>query len=85
MWKSHYFPGSFGDGKVNLFLTGDLYGSLELRARGKEYQITTDVPYAADLYDKYGNFLGIAPSNQPEAQRINGELLVEKYKTLVLK
>lgn len=85
MWKSHYFPGSYGDGKVNLFLTGRLYGSLELTARGDEYQVNTDVPYAAGLYDKYSNYLGIAPENQPEAQRIVGELLVEKYTQSVLR
>ena len=84
-YKQKYFPSSYADGKVNLLLTGDLYKSLELRASGREYSIMTDRPYAAGLYDKYGNFLGIAPENQPEAQRITGEKLAEKYKQMVLK
>jgi len=85
MWKQFYYPQSF-TGKVNLFLTGTLYESLEIRAKGKnEYSINTDVPYAGDLYDKYGNFLGIAPENYPEAQEITSNLLAEKYKQLVFK
>lgn len=85
MWKQHFYPSSY-TGKVNLLLTGSLYESLEIRAKGKsEYAINTDVPYAADLYDKYGNFLGISPENQPAAQAITSKLLAEKYKTLVLK
>ena len=85
MWKQQYYPQSY-TGKVNLFLTGDLYQSLEIRAKGRsEYAIQTDIPYAADLYDKYGNFLGIAPENQPEAQAITSRLLAEKFKSLVLK
>lgn len=85
MWKQKYYPSSY-TGKVNLLLTGDLYSSLEIRAKGKsEYAINTDIPYAADLYDKYGNFLGISPENQPEAQAITGKLLAEKFKSLVLK
>jgi hypothetical protein len=84
IWKRFFYPGSFGDGKVNLYLTGDFYKSLELKAKGKEYSITSDVPYAYDLASKYGDITGIAPSNQEEAQRITGELLGEKYKQLVL-
>ena len=85
MWKQKYYPSSYS-GKVNLLLTGDLYASLEIRARGRnEYFINTDMPYAAELYDKYGNFLGIAPENQDEAKAITSKILAEKYKTLVLK
>jgi hypothetical protein len=69
---------------VNLFLTGRLYKSLELKVKGKEYFIETDVPYAADLYDKYGNFLGIAPSNHDKAQEIVVPQLQEKFKQIVL-
>ena len=85
LWKSHYYPSSYGDGKVNLYLTGDLYKSLEIKAKKDQYFVTTDRPYGADLYDKFGNFLGIAPENQPTAQQITGEKLAAKYKELVLK
>jgi hypothetical protein len=85
MWKQQYYPQSF-TGKVNLYLTGSLYESLEIRAKGRsEYAMQTDVPYADDLYDKYGNFLGISPENQEKAQEITGKLLAEKYKQLVFK
>jgi len=85
MWKQHYYPQAY-TGKVNLFLTGTLYESLEIRAKGRsEYAIQTDVPYAADLYDKYGNFLGISPENQEKAKEITANLLAEKYKQLVFK
>lgn len=85
MWKQHFYPQSF-TGKVNLLLTGSLYESLEIRAKGKsEYAIQTDIPYAADLYDKYGNFLGISPENQEKAKEITANLLAEKYKQLVFK
>jgi hypothetical protein len=85
MWKQQYYPQAY-TGKVNLFLTGTLYESLEIRAKGRsEYAIQTDVPYAADLYDKYGNFLGISPENQEKAKEITANLLAEKYKTIVFK
>jgi hypothetical protein len=85
MWKQHFYPQSY-TGKVNLLLTGSLYESLEIRAKGKsEYAINTDIPYAADLYDKYGNFLGISPENQPKAQEITAKLLADKFNKLVLK
>jgi hypothetical protein len=84
IWKQHFYPQSY-TGKVNLLLTGTLYQSLEIKARGRnEYFINTDVSYGADLFDKYGNYLGIAPENQPKAQEITGKLLAEKYNKLVL-
>ena len=84
MWKQHYYPSSY-TGKVNLFLTGDFYESLEIRARAGEYSITSEVEYARDLAIKYGQITGIAPSNQAKAQEITAKLLAEKFKTLVLK
>jgi hypothetical protein len=84
MWKAKYFPQSF-TGNVNLLLTGDLYQSLEILKRGDQYQVNTDVVYAANLFEKYGNFLGIAPENHEKAQEITGKLLAEKFKELVLK
>lgn len=84
IWKQYYYPSSYGDGKVNLFLTGRLYKSLELKVRGKDYSITTDVPYALELADKYGDFTGIAPSNHEKAQAIVAPLLANKYNKTVL-
>jgi hypothetical protein len=84
LWKQYFYPSSYGDGKVNLFLTGRLYKSLEIRAKGKEYSISTDIPYAVELFDKYGDFLGIAPSSLEKAQSIVVPELQDKYKKLVL-
>lgn len=83
-YKRTFYPASYGDGRVNLFLTGELYRRLEIRTRGNEYLITTDVPYALKLARKYGDYTGIAPSNQGKAQRIISALLGEKYEKLVL-
>jgi len=60
-YKRTFYPSSYGDGRVNLFLTGELHRRLEIRTRGQEYLITTDVPYALKLARKYGNYTGIAP------------------------
>jgi hypothetical protein len=84
-FKRTFYPQSYADGKVNLYLFGDLYRSLEIKARGQEYLITTDVPYSLKLAKKYGQYTGIAPSNQPEAQRITGKKLADKYNEMVLK
>ncbi len=83
-YKRTFYPSSYADGKVNLFLTGDFYKSLEIKAKGKEYAITSDDSKALKLARKYGQITGIAPSNQPEAQKIVGEKLAEKYKQIVL-
>lgn len=83
-YKRTFYPASYADGRVNLLLTGELQKRLEIRARGQEYLITTDVPYALKLARKYGNYTGISPSNQEKAKKITGERLGELYQKLVL-
>ena len=83
-WKRTFYPQSYGDGRVNLFLTGELYRTLNIQARGSEYLVLTPVPYALSLMAKYGDFAGIAPDNQGKAQTITTRLLREKYQTMVL-
>ena len=83
-WKRTFHPQSYGDGRVNLFLSGDFYKSLEIRARGDEYLITSDISYALKLARKYGNITGISPKSQPAAQKIVVPLLREKFRQTVL-
>ena len=84
-WKSITYPASFGDGKVNLFLTGALYQNMEIKAKGKSYQILSLVPYAAKLVNKYTNLIfGIAPSNQDKAKAITTKLLANEYRAKVI-
>lgn len=84
-YKQTYYPTSYGQGNVNFKLTGDLHASIEIKAKGRDYEITTDVPYAAELVNKYGNFLGIAPPYQPKAQKITTDLLRQQWINDVLK
>jgi len=84
-WKSQMFRSSFGDGRVNLFLTGDLYNNMDIKVRGKQYEITSTVPYVRQLSVKYSDkIFGIAPSNQQKAYRVTNSLIAIEYKKLVL-
>ena len=83
-WKKKLFASSFKDGKVNLFLTGNLYDHLEIKVKGRKYQLLSLVSYAAGLIRKYSNLIfGIAPSNQQRAQAITTRLLAKEYKRRV--
>ena len=84
-WKAQNFASSFGNGKVNLFLTGVLYQNMDIKAKGQSYEIVSLVPYAAKLVNKYSNrIFGIAPSNQAKAKTITTKLLTTEYKKQVL-
>ncbi len=84
-WKSKMFPQSFGDGRVNLFLTGELYANMDLKVTYPEYQINSMVPYAPKLARKYSDLIfGIAPKNRQSAQVITSNLIAAKYKEMVL-
>jgi len=84
-WKSMMYPQSFGDGKVNLFLTGDMYNNMEIKAKGREYKIISMLPYVAGLIRKYSDkIFGIAPSNQTKAKEITSNLIAMEYKKRVL-
>ena len=84
IWKKNNYPQSFA-GHVNLKLDGNLYNNLEIRVRGNDYELFSNVPYAARLSDKYSDkIFGIAPSNQNKAKAITTKLIAEQYKRLVL-
>ena len=84
-WKHEVYPGSWNGGRVNLFLTGDLYKNMEITYKGDQYEILSLLPYVAKLEDKYGSeIFGIAPSNQQKAQQITTTLLSEEFKKQVL-
>ena len=84
-WKRFNYPGSFGDGKPNMFLTGDMFDNMELVSDGVNYEIESLVSYSANLIDKYSDkIFGVAPSNQDKAYAITTPLLAQKYNTLVL-
>lgn len=85
MWKSQFYPSSFGSGKVNLFLTGDLYKNMDIKVKGNQYQILSTVPYVPKLARKYGDMIfGIAPSNRQKAYTITNALIAKEYKERVL-
>lgn len=84
-YKREFHPSSYGDGRVNLFLYGNLYKTMNIRVWGSEYIITTDVPYAGKLQAKYGPYLGIGKKNQPKAQEIVGLKLQQAFINQVLK
>jgi len=84
-WKSKMYPQSYGSGKVNLFLTGDLYNDMDLVVKYPNYLIITTVPYAPKLARKYSDkIFGIAPKNRQRAQEITSRLIAEQYKQMVL-
>lgn len=83
-YKKTFWPESWAGGKVNLRLTGNLYDSLAVQVKGSELQITTDVSYARQLAEKFGDFAGIAPENYPKAQAIVVPLLRDEFKKRVL-
>lgn len=84
-WKSTVYPESYGSGKVNLFLTGDLYKDMDLVVKYPNYLINTMVPYAPKLAKKYSDkIFGIAPKNRQRAQEITSKLIAEQYKQMVL-
>lgn len=84
-WKSQMYPQSFGNGKINLFLTGDLYANMDLKVTYPEYKINSTVPYVPKLARKYSDLIfGIAPKNRQSAQVITSNLLAAKYKEMVL-
>lgn len=84
-WKSKYHASSYGDGKVNLFLTGKLYNNMDIKVKGNQYEIVSLVSYAAKLIRKYSKFIfGIAPSNQDKARAITTKLLADEYRIKVL-
>lgn len=83
-WKKKYYPKSYADGRVNLFLTGELYGNMKIKSNGRVFNISTNVYYAPGLVKKYGEYLGIAPDNQPVAKNITGKALADDYKRKVL-
>lgn len=84
-YKREFHPSSYGDGRVNLFLYGNLYKTMNIKVLANEYIITTDVPYAGKLKRKYGEYLGISPKNQPKAQQLIGLKLQQAFKDQVLK
>jgi len=85
IWKSFAYPSSYADGKVNLYLTGDMYDNIDIKAKGNDYEIVSLLPYVANLITKYsGKIFGIAPSNQNKAKAITTPLLKERYRRNVL-
>lgn len=83
-WKRKFFSSSFGDGKINLLLTGTLYDNLEIKVKGRKYQLLSLVSHAASLIRKYSNLIfGIAPSNRQKAQAITTKLLAKEYRRRV--
>lgn len=85
LYKQANFPKSFGDGRVNLFLRGDLYKGIEITAAAGKFSLFTPVSYAKKLEEQYGNYLGIAPYNYPRAKQITTALIREEFKRRVLK
>lgn len=84
-WKRQYYASSYGDGSVNLYLTGALYERMALKVSGSRYIIHSPVPYIAKLYKKYSDkIFGIAPSNQQKAQQIVALELKRLYEKEVL-
>jgi hypothetical protein len=84
-WKSQFYPSSFGSGKINLLLTGDLDNNTDLIVRGKEYFIESTVPYMFKLNRKYGpKLMGIGINDRPKAYAITTPLLAKEYKSQVL-
>lgn len=84
-WKRKYYPQSYKSRKPNLFLTGDLYDNMDIKANNNTYQISSSVPYAKKLALKYSDkIFGIAPENRDKAKAITTKLLTEKYIKLVL-
>ena len=75
-WKKANYSSSFLKGKPNFLLTGDLFSTLGIKAKGDQYVIYATVPYGAAF--------GIAPTNQPTAQKITTDLLRTEYIKKVL-
>ena len=84
-WKQKYFASSYGDGKPNMLLTGQLYDKMKIEARGNNYLIQSAVAYSGALIAKFGNIFGIAPDNRTKAQLITTKKLSELYKKNVTK
>lgn len=83
-WKSRFFSSSYGDGKINLLLKGNLDDRMTIKATGMRYRYFTNVPYAAKLISKYGDFLsGLAPFKQPTAKSITTRAIAKDYKSKV--
>lgn len=70
----------------DLFVTGELYRSMTIEAKGNQYDIKGHTDYTKKLIDKYtGDIFGIAISMQSQAKKLTTEALSKLYRRFVFK
>ena len=75
-----------GKSKPNIFETGEYQKAMFLTMPDpKQYFITSDDEKVKYLPGNYNKLHGIAPENQPKAQKINNTLIIDNYLNKVLR